>query len=159
MIYLNYPKLLTCICTVVMVEAETLTTQTTKSNHQSQARCEPHTQLIFILIRLYLISVLPTSSNITLSHVSAPTQPWWILTWPVLEEGLQSFANGIFFLQGEEVFKLLAEGTAVHADAGRKDLGHPLQGAEGRGAWARDGGGLLRLWIWERIIYRALFHH
>ncbi len=63
----------------------------------------------------------------------------------MLEESLQSFANGIFFLQGEEVFKLLAEGTSVYADAGRQDLGHPLQGAEGRGARARDGGGLLRL--------------
>lgn len=46
---------------------------------------------------------------------------------PVLEEGLQRFADGVPLLDSQQVFQLLAEGATVHLDARRKDLCHPLQ--------------------------------
>lgn len=50
---------------------------------------------------------------------------------PVLEEGLQSLADGVSLLDGEQMLQLLAEGSPMNFNAGRKDLCHPLQGAEG----------------------------
>lgn len=50
----------------------------------------------------------------------------------MLKEGLESLADGVSLLCREEVLKLLTKGAAVHADARRKDLCYPLQGAEGR---------------------------
>lgn len=50
----------------------------------------------------------------------------------MLKEGLESLADGVSLLRGEEVLELLTEGTAMHANARRKDLCYPLQRAEGR---------------------------
>lgn len=48
----------------------------------------------------------------------------------MLKEGLESLADGVSLLCGEEVLELLTEGAAMHTDARRKDLCYPLQGAE-----------------------------
>lgn len=53
---------------------------------------------------------------------------------PVLEEVLQSLADGVLLLDGQQVFQLLSEGAALDPDAGRENFCHPLQGAEHRGA-------------------------
>lgn len=58
---------------------------------------------------------------------------------PVLEEVLQSLADGVLLLDGQQVLQLLAEGAAVDSDTGWQDLGHPLQGAEHGGASALCG--------------------
>lgn len=60
-----------------------------------------------------------------------------VLRSPVLEEGLQRFADGVPLLDGQQVLQLLAEGATVDLDARRKDLCHPLQRAESRrsGRW------------------------
>lgn len=56
----------------------------------------------------------------------------------MLKEGLESLADGVSLLRGEEVFELLTEGATVHTDARRKDLCYPLQGAKGRWLSARN---------------------
>lgn len=57
----------------------------------------------------------------------------------MLEEVLQSLADGVPLLDGQQMFQLLPEGAAVHADAGGKNLRDPLQGAEHRGTGAFRG--------------------
>ncbi|TNN66148.1 hypothetical protein EYF80_023626 [Liparis tanakae] len=58
---------------------------------------------------------------------------------PVLEEVLQSLADGVLLLDGQQVFQLLSKGAALNPDTGRKNLCHPLQGAEHGGAGALSG--------------------
>lgn len=52
----------------------------------------------------------------------------------MLEEVLQGLADGVPFLNGQQVLQLLSEGAAVNPYTGRQDLRHPLQGAEHWGA-------------------------
>lgn len=52
---------------------------------------------------------------------------------PVLEEALEGPADPVALGRREQVLQLLAEGPPLHADAGRQDLRHPLQGGERRG--------------------------
>lgn len=50
---------------------------------------------------------------------------------PVLEERLQRLADSVPLLDGEQVLKLLAEGSPVDFDAWWENFRHPLQRAEG----------------------------
>lgn len=52
----------------------------------------------------------------------------------MLEEVLQSLADGIPLLDGQQMFQLLSKGTALNPNARRKDVSHPLQRAEHRRA-------------------------
>lgn len=72
--------------------------------------------------------------------ISHPTLPFLLpiffptICSPVLEEVLQSLADGVPLLDGQQVLQLLSERASVNPDTGRQNLCHPLQGAEHRGA-------------------------
>ncbi len=53
---------------------------------------------------------------------------------PVLEEVLESLADGVPLLDGQQVLQLLSEGAAMYPDTGGQNLRYPLQGAEHRRA-------------------------
>ncbi len=53
---------------------------------------------------------------------------------PVLEEVLQSLADGVPLLDGQQVLQLLSKCAAMYSDTRGQNLCHPLQRAEHRGA-------------------------